>query len=133
MMLPTPGSLVADHCRDRGVAARVGEMIGEQVMEALATLAQVAFIRSASVYRNFREAKDFGELWAKSRRMTINASCHNWFPLWRGGWLIPNGNHSLPGFGHSLPSLWRQETYCLRRLWKPACRHGRSERKQAIR
>ena len=22
----------------------------------------------------------------------------NWFPLWRGGWLIPNGNHSLPGF-----------------------------------
>ena len=36
-------------------------MIGEQVMEALATLAQVAFIRSASVYRNFREAKDFSE------------------------------------------------------------------------
>src|SRR5215472_7888059 len=57
----------------------------------------------------------------------------NWFPLWRGGWLIPNGNYSLPGFGHSLPSLWRQETYCLRRLWKPACRLGRSERKQAIR
>ena len=36
----------------------------------------------------------------------IDASYHNWFPLWRGGWLIPNGNHSLPGFGHSLPSLW---------------------------
>jgi hypothetical protein len=35
-------------------------------------------------------------------------------PPWRGGWLIPNGNHSLPGFGHSLPSLWRRETYCLR-------------------
>jgi transcriptional regulator NrdR family protein len=30
-------------------------MMGEQVMEALATLAQVAFIRSASVYRNFRQ------------------------------------------------------------------------------
>src|SRR5437016_2349908 len=51
----------ADHCRDRGVAARVGNMMGELVMEALATLDQVAFIRSASVYRNFREAKDFGE------------------------------------------------------------------------
>jgi transcriptional repressor NrdR len=36
-------------------------MMGELVMEALATLDQVAFIRSASVYRNFREAKDFGE------------------------------------------------------------------------
>jgi transcriptional repressor NrdR len=30
-------------------------------MAALATLDQVAFIRFASVYRNFREAKDFGE------------------------------------------------------------------------
>jgi transcriptional repressor NrdR len=36
-------------------------MMGELVMEALATLDQVAFIRSAAVYRNFREAKDFGE------------------------------------------------------------------------
>jgi len=36
-------------------------MMGELVMEALAMLDQVAFIRSASVYRNFREAKDFGE------------------------------------------------------------------------
>jgi hypothetical protein len=61
MRLPTPGCLVADHCRDRAVAARVGEMMGELVMEALATLDQVAFIRSATVYRNFREAKDFGE------------------------------------------------------------------------
>ena len=36
-------------------------MMGELVMAALATLDQVAFIRSASVYQNFREAKDFGE------------------------------------------------------------------------
>ena len=35
--------------------------VGELVMEALATLDQVAYIRFASVYRNFREAKDFGE------------------------------------------------------------------------
>ena len=37
------------------------EMIGELVMESLATLDQVAYVRFASVYRNFREAKDFGE------------------------------------------------------------------------
>ena len=37
------------------------EEVGELVMEALATLDQVAYIRFASVYRNFREAKDFGE------------------------------------------------------------------------
>jgi transcriptional repressor NrdR len=36
-------------------------MIGELVVEALASLDQVAYIRFASVYRNFREAKDFGE------------------------------------------------------------------------
>jgi transcriptional repressor NrdR len=37
------------------------EMIGELVMEELSKLDQVAYIRFASVYRNFREAKDFGE------------------------------------------------------------------------
>ena len=37
------------------------DMIGEVVMESLATLDQVAYVRFASVYRNFREAKDFGE------------------------------------------------------------------------
>jgi transcriptional repressor NrdR len=36
-------------------------MIGELAMEALASLDHVAYIRFASVYRNFREAKDFGE------------------------------------------------------------------------
>ncbi len=36
-----------------------GEAIGELVMEALATLDQVAYVRFASVYRNFREARDF--------------------------------------------------------------------------
>ena len=33
--------------------------IGEMVMAALATLDPVAYVRFASVYRNFREAKDF--------------------------------------------------------------------------
>ena len=35
--------------------------IGELVMEALAGIDQVAYVRFASVYRNFREAKDFEE------------------------------------------------------------------------
>ncbi|GAA0569925.1 transcriptional regulator NrdR [Caenispirillum bisanense] len=34
-------------------------MIGEMVMEALQGLDQVAYVRFASVYKNFREAKDF--------------------------------------------------------------------------
>ncbi len=34
-------------------------MIGELVMEALSRLDKVAYVRFASVYRNFREAKDF--------------------------------------------------------------------------
>ncbi|MET1025594.1 MAG: transcriptional regulator NrdR [Dongiaceae bacterium] len=33
--------------------------IGEAVMDALNTLDKVAYVRFASVYRNFREAKDF--------------------------------------------------------------------------
>src|SRR5947209_12204634 len=35
------------------------ETIGEIVMEHLRTLDDVAYVRFASVYRNFREAKDF--------------------------------------------------------------------------
>ena len=40
-------------------------MIGEMVMDALASLDQVAYIRFASVYRNFREAKDFEDFIGK--------------------------------------------------------------------
>lgn len=35
------------------------EAVGEMVMDTLANLDQVAYVRFASVYRNFREAKDF--------------------------------------------------------------------------
>jgi transcriptional repressor NrdR len=35
------------------------EKVGELVMTALYELDQVAYVRYASVYRNFREAKDF--------------------------------------------------------------------------
>jgi transcriptional repressor NrdR len=37
------------------------KVVGEMVMEHLASLDQVAYVRFASVYRNFHEAKDFGE------------------------------------------------------------------------
>ncbi len=37
------------------------EIIGEMVMDALSGLDSVAYVRFASVYRNFREAKDFEE------------------------------------------------------------------------
>lgn len=37
------------------------DTIGEMVMEGLATLDDVAYVRFASVYKNFREAKDFGD------------------------------------------------------------------------
>ena len=35
------------------------KVIGEMVMDHLADMDQVAYVRFASVYRNFREAKDF--------------------------------------------------------------------------
>ena len=36
-------------------------VVGEMIMEALAGLDPVAYVRFASVYKNFREAKDFEE------------------------------------------------------------------------
>jgi transcriptional repressor NrdR len=38
------------------------EVVGKLVMEGLRGLDDVAYVRFASVYRNFREAKDFEEL-----------------------------------------------------------------------
>ena len=45
----------------RGENEVKSEVVGGMVMEALANLDQVAYVRFASVYRNFREAKDFEE------------------------------------------------------------------------
>ena len=45
-----------------GEAEISSEVIGETVMEHLRTLDDVAYVRFASVYRNFREAKDFEEV-----------------------------------------------------------------------
>ncbi|MCW5730009.1 MAG: transcriptional regulator NrdR [Alphaproteobacteria bacterium] len=41
------------------------DTVGEMVMDALANLDQVAYVRFASVYRNFREAKDFEDFVGK--------------------------------------------------------------------
>lgn len=38
------------------------EQIGELVMEGLKGLDEVAYVRFASVYRNFRDASEFGAL-----------------------------------------------------------------------
>jgi transcriptional repressor NrdR len=40
-------------------------VVGEMVMDALRTLDHVAYIRFASVYKNFREAKDFEDFVGK--------------------------------------------------------------------
>ncbi len=42
-----------------GEAEIPSKVIGEMAMDQLAQLDQVAYVRYASVYRNFREAKDF--------------------------------------------------------------------------
>ena len=51
-----------------GASEVPSDVIGELVMDALASLDQVAFVRFASVYRNFREAKDFEEFVDEIRR-----------------------------------------------------------------
>ena len=42
--------------------------IGEMVMKSLAELDQVAYVRYASVYRDFKEAEDFGNFVANELR-----------------------------------------------------------------
>ena len=42
-----------------GEAEIKSNLIGEYIMEALSNLDQVAYVRFASVYKDFREAKDF--------------------------------------------------------------------------
>ncbi|MBS7546111.1 transcriptional regulator NrdR [Ancylobacter oerskovii] len=46
----------------QGESEITSEAIGELVMESLKQLDDVAYVRFASVYRNFREAKDFHAL-----------------------------------------------------------------------
>ncbi len=44
-----------------GVSEIPTALVGELIMDALASLDQVGYVRFASVYRNFREARDFEE------------------------------------------------------------------------
>src|ERR1700761_3703143 len=46
----------------QGESEVTSERIGELVMEGLKALDSVAYVRFASVYRNFREARDFSPL-----------------------------------------------------------------------
>jgi len=48
-----------------GESEVTSEMIGELVMEGLNAIDSVAYVRFASVYRNFREAKDFEDFVGK--------------------------------------------------------------------
>src|SRR5438552_1278775 len=52
-------SAIVRELESAGEAEISSETIGEIVMEHLRTLDDVAYVRFASVYRNFREAKDF--------------------------------------------------------------------------
>ena len=44
-----------------GQAEITSNIIGKMVMEELKELDPVGYVRFASVYRNFREVKDFGQ------------------------------------------------------------------------
>ena len=52
-------SAIVRRLESTGESEITSDQIGEQVMDALYALDPVAYVRFASVYRNFREAKDF--------------------------------------------------------------------------
>jgi len=52
-------SKIVRELESQGESEITSETIGEMVMENLRGLDDVAYVRFASVYRNFREAKDF--------------------------------------------------------------------------
>src|SRR5438067_10838490 len=52
-------SKIVRELESQGESEVSSETIGEMVMEALRALDDVAYVRFAAVYRNFREAKDF--------------------------------------------------------------------------
>ena len=55
-------SKIVRELESQGESEISSEAVGEMVMEALRSLDDVAYVRFASVYRNFREAKDFEQL-----------------------------------------------------------------------
>jgi transcriptional repressor NrdR len=55
-------SKIVRELESQGESEVSSEAVGEMVMETLRALDDVAYVRFASVYRNFREAKDFETL-----------------------------------------------------------------------
>ncbi|MCA0400449.1 MAG: transcriptional regulator NrdR [Proteobacteria bacterium] len=53
---------VVRQLESQGEGEVTSEEIGNLVMDGLKTLDDIAYVRFASVYRNFREAKEFGAL-----------------------------------------------------------------------
>ena len=60
-------SKIVRELESQGESEVSSETIGETVMAYLRDLDDVAYVRFASVYRNFREAKDFGEFIGRIR------------------------------------------------------------------
>jgi transcriptional repressor NrdR len=58
-------SAIVRRLESTGESEITSDQIGEQVMDALYALDPVAYVRFASVYRNFREVKDFEEFVGK--------------------------------------------------------------------
>ena len=52
-------SAIARRLENSGETEIKSNIIGEYIMESLSNLDQVAYVRFASVYKNFREVKDF--------------------------------------------------------------------------
>ena len=50
---------ISRNLESKGDLEITSSLIGEQVMEALKQIDQIGYVRFASVYRNFREEKDF--------------------------------------------------------------------------
>ena len=55
-------SKIVRELESQGESEVSSEAVGELVMQALASLDKVAYVRFASVYRNFRETRDFETL-----------------------------------------------------------------------
>ena len=53
---------IARRLESRGENEIQSELIGQMVMDGLRAIDEVAYIRFASVYRDFHEAKEFGEI-----------------------------------------------------------------------
>jgi len=58
-------SAIVRRLESTGESEITSDQIGEQVMEALYALDPVAYVRFASVYRNFREVRDFEDFVGK--------------------------------------------------------------------